>query len=473
MAKKDAWPKKGAIITALGTVLGMTGYYGAVWLARKTVKRVTNSFLHRLMVDPYHENLWEPISASRKVGIQNVIETNFRSEEGKVLKRPFGSPRKFPDFDNVMFNCAQLHCLPISEKQDIDTSVVIGPCAEKPLKIHMPIMISGMAYGLALSAKVKIALAKGSSMAGTVTNSGEGAFLLAERKSADKMVIQYVRGTWNKSEHILKQGDAVEIQLGQGAECGIGSVIPGKELSWKVKRAMGVKLGGKAFIHATFPGMWHGNKLRSLVSYLRDVSQGVPVGIKLACSKYIEKDLEIAVSAGVDYIVLDGAQAGSKGTPPILQDDFGLPTLFALVRAVNYLEKHDRKDKVSLIISGGFYNPGQMLKALALGADAVYIGTIALFAVSHSQILKGMPFEPPTSVTFDTGAFAGKFNVNKGAKYIANFLKASNEEIKEGIRALGKTSLRQVNKDDLFALDTFAGEVLDLPVGYMEIPFNK
>jgi len=469
LTRTEDWVKRLAAFTALGTA----GYYGLTWLTRSAIKGTIKNFIHRLMVDPYQDNLWEPVSASRKVGVQNIIETNLRSEQGKVIKRPLGSPKKFPDFENVMFNMAQLHRLPVDESQDIDTSVVIGPQAKKPFHIKMPIMITGMAYGLALSAQVKIALAKGSSMVGTATNSGEGAFLPAERKAADKMIIQYVRGEWNKSDHLFRQADAVEIHLGQGAGGGTGSIVPSKELSWKVKRSMGVKWGEQALIHSTIPGMWHPNQLNRLVSLLKEVTGGVPVGVKMAASKYIEKDLEIALSAGVDYIALDGAQAGSKGTPPILQDDFGLPTLFALVRASSYFEKHNLKGKVSLISSGGFYNPGQMLKALALGADAVYIGTIALFGVSHTEVLKAIPLEPPTAVAWDNGAVHKKFDVNKGATNIANFLTACNEEIKEGIRALGKTSLKQVDKSDLFALDRTTAEILDIPLGYKEIPFKE
>ncbi|MGI6555251.1 MAG: glutamate synthase-related protein [Bacillota bacterium] len=203
----------------------------------------------------------------------------------------------------------------LTKNSQLIPAVTIGPNAKKPLQIKMPIMITGMAYGLALSAKTKIALAKGSSLAGTATNTGEGAFLPAERKAANKLIIQYSRGEWTKSEDVFRQADAVEIHLGQGAGAGVGSIIPSKELTWTSKRAMGVKWGKRAFIHSTIPGMWHKNQMPRLVSLLREVSGGVPVGIKMAASKYIEKDLEIALGAGVDYIVLDGAQAGTKGSP--------------------------------------------------------------------------------------------------------------------------------------------------------------
>ncbi|NMA02598.1 MAG: FMN-binding glutamate synthase family protein [Clostridia bacterium] len=457
----------------LGATTGIAGYYGLSWLTRRIVKTISNSILYRLMVDSYDENMWEFVSASKKVGLQNIIETNLRAQEGKVIQRPLGSPKKFPDFDDVMFNFAQLHRLPIDEGTDINTEVVIGPLAKKPLKISMPIMVSGMAYGLALSAKAKIGLAKGCTMVGTATNTGEGAFLPAERKAAGKLIVQYNRGTWTKSEADLRQADAIEIHIGQGAGGGNGHAIPNKNISWGVKRALGVKLKDRAIIHATLRGIGKTDHLEELVSYLKEISRGVPVGVKIAGSKYIEEDLKIAINAGVDYIAIDGSQAGSKGTPPILQDDFGLPTLFALERANNYLVENGLKDKVSLIMAGGFYNPGQMLKALALGADAIYIGAIALFAMSHTQVLKAMPWEPPPSVVFYKGAFQKDFKINKGAQSLAKFLKACNEEIKEGIRALCKRSLKEVNKEDLFALHPYTAEILGIPLGYKKIPFTK
>lgn len=455
------------------TAAGVAGYYGLIWLGRKTIALTGNSFVHRIMVDNYQENLWEFVSAAKKVGLQNIVETNLRSQEGKQIDRPLGSPKKFPNFDNVMFNFAQLHRLPTVESQSIDTKVIIGPQAKKPLIVDMPILISGMAYGLALSARAKIALAKGSAMAGTATNTGEGAFLPAERKAAKKLIIQYNRGAWCKSEKILRQADAIEIHIGQGAGGGTGHIIPDKNIDYKIKRNLGVKWGERAIIHATLSDTNKVNKLNELVSNLKEITGGVPIGVKLAGSKYLEKDLEISLKAGVDYIVLDGAQAGSKGTAPILQDDFGLPSLFALKRANDYLIETKQKEKVSLIVSGGYYTPGQMLKALALGADAIYIGSIALFGMSHTEVLKALPWEPPTSVVFYKGPRNKKFKVKTGAKQLYKFLKSCNEEIMTGVRALGKTSIKEVDKEDLFALDPYTSKILDIPLGYKKIPYEE
>lgn len=454
----------------LGGAMGFAGYLGVVWTGRKLIDRAASSIIHRLMVDSYDENLWEFISASTKVGLQNIVETNLRSQEGKVIKRPLGSPKHFPDFGGIMFNCAQLERLAVDEGTSIDTRVIIGPKAKRPLQIEMPIMISGMAYAFALSAKTKIALAHGSSLAGTATNTGEGPFLPAERKAADKLIIQYNRGQWSKSPEILKQADMIEIHMGQGAAGGLGHYIEDKEIDWKIRLMLGVKWGERVIIHARFPGTQDGSFLQGLVGHLKEVTEGVPLGIKLAPGKYLEADLDIAIKAGVDFVTLDGSQAGSKGSAPILQDDFGLPTVFALVRASRYFEKNNLHDKVSLVISGGIKTPGDVLKCLALGADAVNIGSIALFAMAHTQVLKSMPWEPPPELTWYKGKFQHKLNPKKGAKSLAKFLISVNQEIKEGVAALGKTSIHQVNKDDLFALDSSTAEMVGIPLGYQEIP---
>lgn len=263
---------KNILVTA---AMGFIGYRGAVWLSRQTVNRVVDSFVHRLMVDAYEENLWEFVSAISKTGLQNVQETNLRAQEGKMIKRPLGSPKKLPDFKGIMFNFAQLHRLPTDEGAPIDTRVLIGPCATKPLQIELPIMISGMAYALALSARAKIALAKGSKMAGTATNTGEGPFLQAERDAAGKLIIQYNRGTWNKSGAILKQADAIEINIGQGAAGGVGHYIEAQEIDWKIKQKMNLGWGQKAVVHATYPGMAkQPDKLAEMVAYLREITGG-------------------------------------------------------------------------------------------------------------------------------------------------------------------------------------------------------
>ncbi|MFZ7101637.1 MAG: FMN-binding glutamate synthase family protein [Peptococcaceae bacterium] len=453
----------------LSAAVGIMGAAGTAWLGKKFLKKAVNGFLYRLMVDSYPENLWEFASAARKFGLQTIVETNLRTQKGRMINRPLGSPRKFPNLDSLMFNFAQLQTLPTDEGILPLTEVIIGPEAKRPLILQIPIIIAPMAYGLSLSAKAKTALAKGSALAGTATNTGEGPFLPAERQTAKNLILQYNRGKWSKTAKILRQADAIEIYFGQGATGGVGHFIDDQEVNWLVKKRMGLKLGEKGVVHATFPGIENTDKIVHLVEKLRDITGGVPIGGKIAAGKFIERDLEILVKAGVDFITVAGAEEGTKNSPPILEDDFGLPLLWALCRAANFLEKNNLKDKISLIATGGLATPGAYLKAVALGADAVYIGSIALFAMTHTQVLKALPWEPPPEIVFFKGKYQNKLNIRKGAENLQKYLKACQEEMQEGIRALGKTNIKELNRQDLFALDQLTAEAAGVPLGNREI----
>lgn len=209
--------------------LGLLGVAGAALLGRWLLGRSARQAISKFMTEPYDENLWEVISAGTRTTPHVILETNLRAEKGEAILRPIGGPKKFPDFGGLMFNVAQLATLPTPEDVPVKTSVVLGKRAARPLKLDIPIIVSAMAYGFGLSEKAKIALARGAALAGTATNTGEGPFLPSERKAARKLIIQYNRGTWGKDPEILRQADMIEIQLGQGAQAGIGHVfkIPG------------------------------------------------------------------------------------------------------------------------------------------------------------------------------------------------------------------------------------------------------
>jgi glutamate synthase domain-containing protein 2 len=439
---------------------------GLKWLLQRAADITFDHFLHRLMADAYTENLWELVSAISRMGLYNQQENALRAYEGKVLQRPLGSPKRFPDFSGLMFNAAQLHTLPTPIGTEINTRVVIGKQAARPLVIEIPIIISGMAYGEALTEAFKIALAKGASLAGTAVNTGEGPFLPSERAAAEKLILQYNRSSWSKEEEILRQADAIEIQFGQGALAGVGHLMKARDMDNKLRRQLGLKPGQDAVTESRQTGIETPADLRELVAYLREVTGGVPIGIKLAPGKYLERDLDFALQGRIDFIAIDGAQAATKGGPPILADDFCLPTIFALCRAVRFLEQKGAKRKVSLLISGGLYTPGDFLKAIALGADAVCIGTAALFNVTHTQSLQALPWEPPTQVAWYDGVFRKKFDPHKGAESLARFLNSCKEEMEEAIRGLGKTALDQVSREDLFALDPETAKITGVPLGY-------
>lgn len=455
-------------------VLGLTGLalagfgmrMATRWL-RGMVHNVGRTFGDRLLSDVYGENLLEVATATARTGLLNTVEMSLRAEEGTSIQRPMGSPRRWPDFDQLVFDPAQLAKKPAAHDAVVDLSVTIGPTAKRPLQLDMPIIVSGIAYGLSVSKDVKIALARGATLAGTAVNGGEGPWQPLERQAARKFIMQFNRGTWAKKPHMLRRADMIEIQFGQGAAAGIGNEVFRARNDAALRTMLGFRPGQAPVMYSRQPELKN-KTLRQLVDELRELTDGVPIGVKLAAGMRLEDDMQLAIDAGVDVIALDGAQAATKGSAPTLQDDFGIPTLHALVRAVKFLERIDRERRPSLIVGGGLMTPGDCLKALALGADAVYLGTMALFAVSHGQILKSLPWEPPTQLVFQGGKQAHLFDVDEGADRLAKFLRSCAAEIAVAVRAMGKTSLSDVSKDDMMALDEETARVCGVPVTFAE-----
>ncbi|WZL73507.1 FMN-binding glutamate synthase family protein [Clostridiaceae bacterium 35-E11] len=436
------------------------------FLARKMIRRAMNLSIEVLMTDKYDENLWEVLAASLKVGLTNTLENELRAAGGTAIDRPLGSSRKFPSLDDLMFNIAQLHVMPLDFEDLVDIKVTIGKKAKHPFTIELPMLIAPMAYGTALSKKVKIAFAEAAAQVGTATTSGEGPMLKEEREAAKYYIMQYNRGDWSKSEEILQKSDAIEIQFGQGAIAGMGSRTKAQNITQEMYQAYHYPLGHDIVAHSRQPEVHHPRDVEKLVKKLREITGGKPIGAKIGAGKYLEADLDILCHSGVDFITVDSCEAGTKGSVPIFQDDFGVPAPFAISRSAEWLYKNHFQKDVTLLASGKIRTPGDVLKACALGADACYIGTVALFAVAHTQALKTLPYEPVTQLVWRGGEFEDEFDVKTGATSLGNYLKASKEELEKGIRALGKKSLKDVDRSDLFALSELISKGCHIPMAY-------
>lgn len=430
--------------------------------ARPLIRYLLGTFIRRLMSDRYSENVWEMVTAMTKINPIVVVENSLRAATGAIIERPFGSPRKFLNFDGLLFSAAQLAALPTREGEDVEMSVTIGPAARKPLKLDIPLLAGAMGYGIGVSETVKKAIARATAAVGTASNSGEGGFLPEERELAKFFIWQYSSGPWSHKPEVLKQADAIEIHLGQGATAGTASIIPSEFLQGRASDIMGVQHEDFLVIPGRHEEINEGDDLRELVDKLRDVTGGVPIGVKMCASGHFEEDLEIVIRAGVDFISIDGGQAGTKGGAPILEDDFGLPTAFALPRAIRYLQERGVRERISILTGGGYTTPGQCLKALALGADAVYMGTALLWAMTHDQVAKTIPWEPPTELAFYPGKSTELLDEDKSAEYLENFFISMVEEMKLAIRALGKNKLSQLNPDDLIATDEWTSKVTNV-----------
>ena len=449
------------------SILVVVGVLLVVIFIRPLTKWIVGRLIKRIMSESYKSNIWEMITASTRSGTIVIMENSLRANSGKMIKRPFGSPRKFLNFEGLVFSPAQLYRLPASGNELVEMKTIIGPNAKKPLIIDTPLLAAAMGYAIAVSGKVKRAIAKATAAVGTATNSGQGAFLPEERALAKHLILQYAPGHWSKSPEILRQADAIEIHIGQGALAASTKIIPPKDLQGEIRETFTLSPDEDLIIPSHFKEMAEPEGLKRMVHQLREETGGVPIGVKICASGELEEDLEIAILAEVDFISIDGAQAGSEGGAPIFEDDFGLPTMYALSRAVQYMNKRGVKDKVSLLIGGGFHTPGECLKALALGADAVYMGTALLWAMTHDQIAKTMPWEPPTHLVFYSGKMKDQFDEKEAAFCLEKFINSCTEEMKEAVRALGKHSIQEVNSgEDLLALDEWTSNITQVRLAY-------
>jgi glutamate synthase domain-containing protein 2 len=434
-------------------------------LFKPIINFVSDAFLTRLLKDPYPENLGEMYNVFTKVGVQNVLEADLRGNQGEPLERPFGSPIHFSPWEKLLLNPVYLSGQPVAESDKVDVEVVLGPQAARPLHIGLPMMVAGMGYGFGPSYQAKIALAKGADQVNTATNTGVGPFLPEERKSTKRLILQYHRGAWGKDEKALRQADMIEIQLGYGA-LGSAPVTLGPEnISPDFREYMGIGPDQSLHMSAVLPEVRNRSDLAELVEYLRKITGGVPIGVKFGATHYLEEELEIMTGAGIDFLTIDGAEAGISFGPPILADSVGLPTLPALCRTVAFLKKQQLQGKVSLIVSGGFVTPGQVLKALALGADAVYMGTITMIVLAHLQLTKVIPWEPPTELVYERGKQKDRFVIEEGARSIANFLKSCQQEMIMALRSMGKKSLAELSVADLCALSPEVSQMTGVESG--------
>ncbi|HOB91407.1 MAG TPA: FMN-binding glutamate synthase family protein [Bacillota bacterium] len=380
-----------------------------------------------------------------------------RAKHGKPVMEPYGSSREFMGLDDLVFLPAMIDTFPVDPFK-VRTKAVIGAKAARPLELETPIMISAMAYGLSVTEATKIAVAKASARAGTATNSGDAGFCEAERRYARKYIVQFNKARYGNSEDELRRADAIEIRFGQGALAGLPEVIEGDDMDEDIARQLGVRPGQSVTRPIRHKEMSSPSDLKAVVERLRSLTGGVPIGAKIAAGR-IEADLAHVVDAGCDFITVDGAQGGTAGSPEVIINNVGLPIIYAIPRVNRYLVERGVRANISLIACGGLKDAGDFMKALALGADAVYSAQSVLTAMVYGQAEKLPPGTSPAELYLYWGKHGDKLDIELAAKSIANFVKASTQEMAMIAGAVGKNDLNLVNMDDLAALTEHAAVV--------------
>lgn len=362
-------------------------------------------------------------------------------------------------FDDMVFVPKQLKGRPVDYfREEIAAETVIGSMSRHPLKLAMPIMIGAMSFG-SLSMEAKTALAKASALAGTSENTGEGGMLPEERKYARLLTVQYSTGRFGITEDVLRQADAIEIKIGQGAKPGQGGLLPADKVTEEIARIRGVPMGKDVHSPPAHPDIFSVKDLRSKVKWLRLISDGKPIIIKLGAGD-VENDVKIALMAGPDAIAVDGMEGGTGAAPRIMLDDFGIPTLSAVVRA----RKAMKRAKQELIVSGGLNRGADVAKALALGADAVYMAESCLVAMGCIYCKQCFLGKCPVGITTQEPALRAKLNVDQASVGVANFLRACTEEAKMAAAACGKKSVHELERKDLRSISLIAKEMTGIPL---------
>jgi glutamate synthase domain-containing protein 2 len=355
-----------------------------------------------------------------------------------------------PKWENIQFLPAQLSSRPLLDNEAVSTKVVIGPNAEKPLELDIPIFVSDMSFG-ALSREAKIALAKGAEMAGTGICSGEGGMLPAEQENNRRYFYEMASAKFGFSWEKMKQVQAFHFKGGQGAKTGTGGHLPGAKVSAEIAKVRGLNPGQTAISPATFPDLRTPNGFREIAKEVRLLSGGIPVGFKIAAS-HIERDIDFCLEVGVDYIILDGRGGGTGAAPTILRNNINVPTIPALARARKHLDKVGAKG-VTLIITGGLRVAEDFSKALMMGADAVAVSNSALQAIGCLGMRACNTNNCPVGIATQKDHLRARIEIDKSAKQLYNYFHASNELMKVVARACGHDHISKFNFDDLSTYD--------------------
>ena len=359
-----------------------------------------------------------------------------------------GVPRhELPHWDDLQILVAQMADKPLQEDVAVGTELVIGPEAKQPLQLKIPLFVSDMSFG-ALSQEAKIALAKGAELAGTGICSGEGGMLPEEQQANSRYLYELASAMFGYRDELLEKVQAFHFKGGQGAKTGTGGHLPGSKNVGKIAEVRGLEPGTPAVSPPTFRDLSSKKDFRKFAARVREISGGIPVGFKLSAN-HIERDIQFALDAGADYIILDGRGGATGAAPEMFRDHISVPTIPALARARKCLDEQKASGRVTLIITGGLRVPMDFVKALALGADGIALANSAIQAVGCVAARMCHTNNCPSGVATQKPELRKRIDVDRSAQQLCNFFTASVELMQVMARACGHDHLNQFDRDDL------------------------
>ncbi|MCR9086657.1 MAG: glutamate synthase-related protein [Rhodobacteraceae bacterium] len=412
-----------------------------------------------LYADTSHGTVEEPYT-----GLIQTYARDGLSKTGHHGKMDaMGVPRaELPDWDDIQILTAQLHRAPLLDDEEVGTEVVIGPNCQKPLTLKIPLMVSDMSFG-ALSEPAKLALARGAELAGTGICSGEGGMLPEEQEANSRYFYELASARFGFDWDKLSRVQAFHFKGGQGAKTGTGGHLPGAKVQGRIAEVRGLAEGEDAISPPRFPDWTSPDEIRVFADEVRARTGGIPIGYKLS-AQHIEKDIDAALEIGVDYVILDGRGGGTGAAPIIFRDNISVPTIPALARARRHLDRM-RRDDVTLVITGGLRKPADLIKALALGADAIAVSNAAMQAVGCIAMRACHTNNCPVGIATQKPHLVNRLVVEKSARQLANFFEASTHLIQVMARACGHRHVRDFSQSDLTTWKREMADLTGIPFG--------
>jgi len=392
-----------------------------------------------------------------------------------------GAKRKVPHFDDLLFLGASISRYPLEGyREKCETKVTLGTrFAKNPIEIDIPITIAGMSFG-SLSGGAKEALGRGASMAGTSTTTGDGGMTVEERGHSSKLVYQYLPSRYGMNPDDLRKADAIEVVVGQGAKPGGGGMLLGQKISDRVAQMRNLPKGIDQRSACRHPDWTGPDDLEIKILELREITGGrVPIYIKVGGARpYF--DTTLAVKAGADVVVLDGMQGGTAATQDVFIEHVGQPILACIREAVRALQDLDMHREMQLIVSGGVRNGADVAKCMALGADAVSIGSAALIALGDNDPRWEAEYQKlgttagayddwhegkdPAGITTQDPELMKRFDPVEGGRRLNNYLKVMTLEAQTIARACGKSHVHNLEPEDLCAVTLEAAAMARVPL---------
>ena len=427
-------------------------------------------------------------SAPRTVPIQSATFSNPVNAEirraaatGIYDIRGGGAKRKVPHFDDLLFLGASISRYPLEGyREACDTSVTLGTrYAKTPIKLDIPITIAGMSFG-ALSGSAKEALGRGATLAGTSTTTGDGGMTPEERGHSKTLVYQYLPSRYGMNPDDLRRADAIEVVVGQGAKPGGGGMLLGQKITDRVANMRNLPKGIDQRSACRHPDWTGPDDLEIKILELREITGWkVPIFIKVGGARpYF--DTTLAVKAGADVVVLDGMQGGTAATQDVFIENVGMPILACIREAVRALEDLGMHREVQLIVSGGLRTGADVAKCMALGADAVSIGTAALIALGDNDPRWEADYQAlgttagayddwhegkdPAGISTQDPKLEARLDPVEGGRRLNNYLKVMTLEAQTIARACGKNKLHNLEPEDLCALTMEAAAMAKVPL---------